>query len=539
MWQEKSIGKRIVYFYGSQRVLFSRLNFAETRIFMKVDKSLFIRVDANTQTGTGHLMRCLALAHGWKNRGGESTFITACDSNELLLQLSHKGFKVIALESTFPDPTDWEDTAKILDGHPNTWVVLDGYHFDTTYQNRIKEAGHKLLLIDDIAHLKHYCADVILNQNINAERIMYSCDTTTQKLLGTYFALLRPEFLAFKGWKRNIPSIARKVMVMLGGGGTLKRLLKIIEAVQQADLQEMEVIVVVGAGMSGVGELAASISNSQSIRFVCNPPNMAELMAWADIAVSASGSTCWELAFMGLSAILVVTSENQVNVANGLEQAGVAKNLGEFTDENVNKISKYLQMLAEDNECRLKMSKLGRKLVDGRGIERVYAALENEGLYLRLVDSEDCCLLWKWANDPECRRMAINQEPIAFEEHTKWFKNRLLSDDTLILILEKNSIAIGQIRFDRNHSDEAEIDIYVEKGYRGLSLGTYLLREGTQYYLNYLSLNRRYVKTVVGHIRPENDISCRAFEKAGFRRKDSKRIKDADLLSFTMEGNIN
>ena len=41
-------------------------------------------------------------------------------------------------------------------------VVLDGYHFDTNYQTKIKQKGCKLVCIDDL-HDKHFVADIIIH----------------------------------------------------------------------------------------------------------------------------------------------------------------------------------------------------------------------------------------------------------------------------------------------------------------------------------------------------------------------------------------
>ncbi|MDY7080712.1 MAG: DegT/DnrJ/EryC1/StrS family aminotransferase [Chloroflexota bacterium] len=137
---------------------------------------LLIRADANVHIGTGHLMRCLALAQGWQTQGGRATFITACESDGLRQRLSDEGFQVIALEHPYPDPADWEITSQVLAAHPGAWMVLDGYHFDPAYQRQVKKVGHPLLVIDDMAHLDHYYADVLLNQNIHAEQLDYSCE---------------------------------------------------------------------------------------------------------------------------------------------------------------------------------------------------------------------------------------------------------------------------------------------------------------------------------------------------------------------------
>ena len=131
-------------------------------------RSLLIRTDANSHIGTGHLMRCLALAQAWQSQGGEAVFVTECNSEGLLRRLSEEGFQVISIERPHPDPADWWLTSKVLAVYPGAWVVLDGYHFDSSYQLHIKEAEHPLLVIDDKAHLDHYYADVVLNQNIHA-----------------------------------------------------------------------------------------------------------------------------------------------------------------------------------------------------------------------------------------------------------------------------------------------------------------------------------------------------------------------------------
>ena len=334
--------------------------------------SLLIRADANARIGTGHLMRCLALAQGWKARGGQATFITACESDGLRRRLSDEGFQVITLERSHPDPTDWEITSQVLAAHPDSWVVLDGYHLDPTYQRQIKQAGHRLLVIDDMAHLSHYYADVVLNQNINAEQLRYRCEPYTRLLLGTRYVLLRSEFLAWREWQREIPKVARKVLVTLGGGDPDNQTLKVIRALQQVDVDGLEAVVVVGASNPHFRGLQSAVRNSQfAIRLVQNVTSMSELMAWADIAVSAGGSTCWELAFMGLPTVVLVLAENQQGIAAGLGKAGVVLNLGWYTETSVTQIARTLLGLLEDRGSRRQMSQRGRELVDGLGSERV------------------------------------------------------------------------------------------------------------------------------------------------------------------------
>jgi UDP-2,4-diacetamido-2,4,6-trideoxy-beta-L-altropyranose hydrolase len=338
---------------------------------------LLVRADANAHIGTGHLMRCLALAQAWQSQGGEAIFVTACPSQALRQRLSHESFQVVALESPYPNPADWALTSKVLAAHPEMWVVLDGYHFDPSYQLRIKDAHHPLLVIDDMAHLEHYYADVVLNQNINARQLDYSCEPCTHLLLGTRYVMLRREFWPWRGWQREIPEVARKVLVTLGGANPDNQTLKVIHALQQMDIDGLEAMIVIGAWNSHFRELETVIANSRfPIRLIQNAPNMPVLMAWADVAVSAGGTTCWELAFMGLPNVLMVLAENQRRIADGLSEAGVVLNLGWFEQLLDDRIAEKLSSLLGDRDRRQKMSRDARCLVDSAGSERVVLALK-------------------------------------------------------------------------------------------------------------------------------------------------------------------
>jgi len=340
---------------------------------------LLIRADANARMGTGHLMRCLALAQAWKARGGQVAFITACESSGLLDRLSHEGFETIQLDSLYPNPADWEATSQVLGEHANAWVVLDGYHFDEAYQQRVKGAGHSLLVIDDMARLDHYYADVVLNQNIHAEQLHYSCEPYTQLLLGTQYVLLRREFLQWQGWKRDIPEVARKVLVTLGGGDPDNVTLKVIRAINKLSVEGLEVKVVIGPSNPHMASLKEAVYQSPfTIHLLPDMKNMPELMASADVAVSAAGSTCWELGFMGLPTILLVLANNQKDIGEGLSEASVVHNLGWFEQVMDTNIKEALVSLLDDREQRQQMSQSGRALVDGIGCKQVVSVLHRQ-----------------------------------------------------------------------------------------------------------------------------------------------------------------
>jgi UDP-2,4-diacetamido-2,4,6-trideoxy-beta-L-altropyranose hydrolase len=270
----------------------------------------------------------------------------------------------------------------IYNSEGKPWLVLDGYHFDPNYQRAVREAGHGLLVIDDYNHLPYYHANILLNQNIGSETISYSYDSDTVGLFGPKYALLRSEFLVWKNRIQGQSQRGRKILVTLGGADPDNVTLKVVRALLQTGFEDLEVNIVAGPANPNVTMLEGEIHKAQQARINANPSmrliidaNMPELMAWADLAVAGGGSTCWELAFMGLPIVVIILADNQRAVAEGLEAAGAAVNLGWHDDLSPSKIAHALVDLAEAASMRKAMARRGRELVDGKGNKRVLKEL--------------------------------------------------------------------------------------------------------------------------------------------------------------------
>jgi UDP-2,4-diacetamido-2,4,6-trideoxy-beta-L-altropyranose hydrolase len=318
-------------------------------------------------------MRCLALAQGWQDTGGRAVFIMAEGVDSFSERLTAEGMKVHHISA---EPGRAEDAARTLDAAKSlnaSWLIVDGYRFGSDYQKLIKDSGLRLMFMDDNGHCDHYYADIVLNQNLHADESMYSCrGAYTKLLLGTKYVLLRREFLQYRDWKREIQEVARKVLVTLGGGDPDNVTLEVINALRRADIDDLEAIVVVGADNPHYEELEEVASDCAfRIEFRRNVTYMPELMAWADIAVSAAGTTSWELAFMGLPSILLISADNQLMIAEVLADEGAAVNVGLQEGISVDGIAAALVRLSKSRSRRSALSGHGRRLVDGEGPARL------------------------------------------------------------------------------------------------------------------------------------------------------------------------
>jgi UDP-2,4-diacetamido-2,4,6-trideoxy-beta-L-altropyranose hydrolase len=346
---------------------------------------LIIRADATSGTGTGHVMRCLALAQAWQDQGGKAVFISHCESDALGKRITAEGINLIALDKPHPDPFDLGFTIsrlnklKAQNSRRKTWLVVDGYHFDADYQKSIKATGYGLLWIDDYGHAEHYWADLILNQNISADPSRYTkCEPYTQLLLGTRYALLRREFKRWHAWKREISPVARKVLVTLGGGDPDNVTMQVIQALKEVDVSGLEARIVIGPANPHVELLRQAIRADSRLHLLTNVTDMPDLMAWADVSISAGGSTCWEQAFMGLPCLIIVTAENQRANAEALDRENIGINLGWHQDLLPERITSQLKQLTINLKLRVLISKQSQELVDGAGGRRVLQALRRQ-----------------------------------------------------------------------------------------------------------------------------------------------------------------
>jgi spore coat polysaccharide biosynthesis predicted glycosyltransferase SpsG len=270
------------------------------------------------------------------------------------------------IDSPHPNPEDLRTLTANAHDLEDGVLVLDGYHFTPDYQEACKELVSSVLVVDDFVHHSHYIATVILNQNLHALNVDYPCDASTKVLLGPSYALLRDEFLHWTMGEREFSNRPPRILVTFGGGKFDQALEMALTAV--GALVDAEVVVL-------KAQSTVSWAPSPNIRILERASSMPELMAWADIALAACGSTCWELAFMGLPSALLTLSEDQDGNGASLEAAGVAVYLGQFGAISAEQVAESVASLARDPDRRREMSHRGHALVDGRGADRVVTAL--------------------------------------------------------------------------------------------------------------------------------------------------------------------
>jgi UDP-2,4-diacetamido-2,4,6-trideoxy-beta-L-altropyranose hydrolase len=494
--------------------------------------TLCVRADSGVAMGTGHIMRCLALAQAWQDRGGDVLFAMAEREPSVEARLRAEEVRVVPIEAEGGSSKDVMETIAVARKYGADWVVVDGYQFGAKYQEDLKRGGLKILFVDDSRHARDYAADIVLNQNTYASAEIYSAPRAhTRFLLGPRYALLRREFRGQRDVSRRIPAVARKVLVTMGGSDPENLTLRAIEALRLVDIDELEAAVVIGGINPHAGSLRAAAGKSgKNIRLLSDISNVSEWMNWAEVAVSAAGSTCWEMCFLGLPAVLVDFAPNQTPVAEDLNRLGAAMHFGGATSVVPKAMADALQELMRSPERRATISQKASELVDGRGAERAGAAIYAWRLQVRPVQQSDCRQLWEWANDPFTRRVSFSPDTICWEDHVRWFTHKLMDKNAMLyLAVDDAQSPVGCIRYEIE-GERAIVSINVAVQFRGKGYGAVMLAMA-----NERLFQNTPVHVIDAFVKMENTASIRLFVAAGFSRQSDKTVASQEAACFTFE----
>ncbi len=355
-------------------------------------KLIVFRVDASDQIGTGHLMRCLALANALKKSGLEVMFVCRHIQSYLQQIIINQGHELVLLDNAVNGETDdlvhssWlgtsqtndaGDTLSALGDREIDWLIVDHYGIDHRWESALRYKVKKIMVIDDIADRRHDC-DALLDQNFYVgmdARYIGKVPVHCQLLLGPSYALLRDEFRQLREQVKPRSGLVRSMLVFFGGVDAENYTARAIDALVNIGDNKLDVDVVIGAQHPHREDILTTCADHG---FICHVQTnrMAELMAAADLAVGAGGATTWERCCLGLPAIVVSLADNQIDIAKELDMYGACTYLGKAKDISVREIhNKIMEMLSFPDRL-IALSEKAYSLVDGLGVDRVCRMME-------------------------------------------------------------------------------------------------------------------------------------------------------------------
>jgi spore coat polysaccharide biosynthesis predicted glycosyltransferase SpsG/RimJ/RimL family protein N-acetyltransferase len=464
--------------------------------------TLVLRPESGAGVGIGHLMRSLATAEAWVAAGGRAVLAVVDAPSAVRSGAESSGIELVQLSPTgdeFPD---------LLDGVDPGWVLFDGYGFAAGDHRAARRPGRVVAAVDDFGRVASFDVDLVIDANLGATPDPYlDAAPGAMVLLGPRFVRLRRRFLELG--RRDLSAAtasagAPQILVPLGGAPPA--------AARRIAEQALE--------RAGLGDRAVSLLDGPPVE------DVALLMRDADLALTAAGTTVWELCYLGVPMVAFPIVDNQEPVAQALADAGVALALP--ASPTAEEVRAALVRLRDDIALRRRLGERGAALVDGGGGRRVTVLLKALGVRLRRAEAADARLVLDWSNDPATRAASFTSDEITWDDHLAWISERLSHPDHVILHPSDVDGPLGMFRAARA-GDGAVVGVVIAPGRRRSGWSGPLILAASRWI-------RRHGWSVRldAEIRQDNLASQRAFAAAGYALVD--RSEDADRVHYALEG---
>lgn len=355
--------------------------------------NVVIRVDASTRMGTGHVMRCLAIATRLRESGSSVTFISRRVKGDLIDYIRCREFEIKELPLADAEINDSECYTETLAGSvqldagqsvqamgqkPVDWLIVDHYGIDRTWQVRVRPFVRRIMVVDDLANRSHDC-ELLLDQSADGERALAYRRLIGEQptlLIGPNYALMHESFATMRPYslKRRRTENARRVLVFFGGGDIRNELLNALRGLKLCARPWRHTDVVVGAAYPALEELQNEVIGLPNATIHVQTERMAQLLAEADFAVTGGGSVAWERCALGVAGIVAILADNQNGNAEWLRSTDAALVLGSSRE-----LTPHTYAVALDSTSEKAISEMSRnaaRICDGSGASRVVSVLE-------------------------------------------------------------------------------------------------------------------------------------------------------------------
>ena len=329
-----------------------------------------IRVDVNQVVATGHIKRDIAIALCLKEMGQECVFLSA-DEN-CLPYLEPYGFQSVILKSKWDDMEGEIEALKAaIENYGIDSLLVDSYMVTENYMRQL--IPHTTVTyFDELGRFGYGCQQLINGVLVPPD---YS-GAPGKALLGPGYVSLRQEFSQLPA--KTIRPRIEKLLITSGGTDNYHFCTKFLDFfLKQQKWMQVKVIVAVGELSADIDKLKQLYENDERVELHINTSHMAQLMQDADYAVTAGGTTLYEICAAGVSASCYVIGDNQLDIARTFHDKGLVSFAGDFRKNPEKTLQQILIQVeqAKPEKVRREKSTVLQRLVDGKGAQRIAEAL--------------------------------------------------------------------------------------------------------------------------------------------------------------------
>lgn len=329
-----------------------------------------IRADGNAKVGAGHLMRCMTVALELAELMGRDDVRFVCADADSAALVRENGFWAYVLHTDYSrmeqEVEEWEKLRGSID-RPR--ILVDSYFVTDRYLCALRDFGY-VALMDDLGE-RSYPVDCVVNYNAPAEpehyRALYR-GRNVKLIIGSNYVPVRRQFLN-AGYQ--VRDEVRNVLITTGGGDSENIAGKILERVYREDV---DFYVTAGRFQPNVRELEQFAESRDNVHICRDVKDMAVLMKNCQLAVTAGGSTVYELAVVGIPFLCFSSAANQEALTEYIGSRRIAEEAGAWHKDprgTLENIQEKFERLLCDRNLRETVSRSERLMADGRGAARL------------------------------------------------------------------------------------------------------------------------------------------------------------------------
>jgi len=485
---------------------------------------ILFRADASPLIGSGHLMRCLALANELQSQGARCAFLVREQSlGQLGDSVKAQGHELLLLPGGATNAAQQEEDASMCRSAlaglvPARWLVVDHYALDARWEKAMRPVANAVMAIDDLANREHD-ADLLLDQNLVPEmeqRYESKLRSGCRQLLGPRYALLRREFWHQVDALRGVGILQPRLLLMFGGADPQALTLRVLRIlVAQGWLGEVDVVA--GSLFLQLDELRSLLTQLPQARLHVASFDIANLMRRADLALGSPGVSSWERCCTGLPTIAISQADNQEEIGAALARVGAHLYLGRAEDLGDEDIRAALQVMCGTPWLRQAMAIASLRVCDGGGALRVANVLLRSAMQIRPAGITDATLLFTWRNDERTRRQSLNACELNYSAHVDWMTRTLANPDEILLLGLESGVPAACVRFSIS-GERARVSIYTDPARHGQGLGSAALKAAS----SWLRLVRPELRIIEADVLQDNIASITMFRVAGYIERWSR-----------------
>ncbi len=330
--------------------------------------NILIRVDNSPQVGMGHFNRCSALAYEFAKQN-HNVFLVTSKASIIPAWVRNVYKYVLHVDNEWKTDSERVILNELKNITDIDIIIVDTYKASRAYYEFISDYAKVTAAFDDMG-VSDVPVNILINGNIYAPKLPYSLYRSgTLLLLGTKYLALRPLFKNIK--PIQIKKQAKKILITFGGSDILNATPAVIDTLvhNPGAGSNMEYNVLVGPGFTNIEQIKNAGKDYCNVKLIYNPENVADIMKEADIAISAAGSTVYELACLGIPNIVFTVIDNQELIAKSMCEEKICLDGGFF--ETFRK-EKFLDLVNKilDYDIRLDMHNRAISKFDAFGASR-------------------------------------------------------------------------------------------------------------------------------------------------------------------------